>query len=118
MKDYIIEQMKKGKTLDEIAAELAKAMNEAEKEFTDKATEEKILNDSLNEAANAINCCLEILYPEEKVEPITAKDVKGYIDIYIAEAKIAERLATSIKFNIDNPKKNPFSDFFKIRGIM
>lgn len=117
MKDYIIEQMKNGKTPDEIAAELAKAMNEAEKEFTDKATEEKILNDSLNEAANAINCCLEILYPEEKVEPVTAKDVKGYIDIYIAGAKIAEKFAASIDFGTDS-SANPFSDFFKLHGIM
>jgi acyl-CoA reductase-like NAD-dependent aldehyde dehydrogenase len=114
LKDNILNKLKRGQTIEEVAAEYSRATNEAIETVSEIIT--KALNDAcdeyealmaesnaqmlLEEIAALCNEYIDIMYPEEEeVEDIKAENIKTYIDGAVALSTIINNVSKYFKMN-------------------
>lgn len=114
LKDNILNELKGGQTIEEVAAEYSRATNEAIETVSEIIT--KALNDAydeyealmaesnaqmlLEEIAALCNEYIDIMYPEEKiVEDIKAEDIKTYIDGMVAFSTLIVNVSEYFRTN-------------------
>lgn len=118
LKDNILNKLKGGQTIEEVAAEYSKITNEAIETvceiITDALNEacdeyEALMAESnaeilLDEIAALCNEYVDIMYPEEEaVEDIKAKDIKTYIDSMVKMTAFINTMAEVFKVKPDEP---------------
>lgn len=101
-KNDILARLKKGESIDDIASEITKAMNEAEKEF--KA--QSLKKSSAEKVANAVNGFLYDYYPD-MAEPFTAEEI---IELFDSLDNIYTSIGELMKPVQKEEKKKPGSD--------
>lgn len=114
LKDNILNKLKRGQTIDEVAAEYSRATNEAietvgeiiAQALNDACDEyETMMAESnaqmlLEEVAALCNEYIDIMYPEEEVvEDIKAEDVKTYIDGMVAFSSLIANVSEYFRTN-------------------
>lgn len=126
LKDNILNKLKRGQTIEEVAAEYSKVTNEAIETvceiITDALNEacdeyEALMAESnaetlLEEIAALCNEYVDIMYPEEEVEDFKAKDIKTYIDGTIKIFTLIKKAEEVFKIKPDEPSC-PFTPVVK-----
>lgn len=94
-KDYIISQLNNGVSLDSIAAELTKMLNEAKREYHEKNIK---LRDA-NLVANDMNSFIQSYYPDllNEDEAITGENIIELFDSIVELSKSMEDLRSLVK---------------------
>lgn len=115
LKDNILNKLKGGQTIEEVAAEYSKITNEAIETvceiITDALNEacdeyEALMAESnaeilLEEIAALCNEYVDIMYPEAKVtEDIKAEDIKTYIDGMVAFSTLMVNVSEYFRTNV------------------
>lgn len=94
-KDYIISQLNNGVSLDSIAAELTKMLNEAKREYHEKNIK---LRDA-NLVANDMNSFIQSYYPDllNEDEAITGENIIELFDSIVELSKSMEDLRSLVQ---------------------
>ena len=94
-KDYIISQLNKGVSLDSIAAELTKMLNDAKREYNEKT----IKLEDANLVASDMNAFIQSYYPNllNEDEAITGQNIIELFDSIVELSKSMEDLRSLVK---------------------
>lgn len=94
-KDYIISQLNKGVSLDSIATELTKMLNDAKREYNEKT----IKLEDANLVASDMNAFIQSYYPDllNEDEAITGENIIELFDSIIELSKSMEDLRSLVK---------------------
>lgn len=114
-KDYIISQLNNGVSLDSIAAELTKMLNDAKREYHEKNIK---LRDA-NLVANDMNSFIQSYYPDllNDDEAITGENIIELFDSIVELSKSMEDLRSLVKEPVKSGSKEVSHDDNELKAI-